>query len=399
MSNEPMFGEPMSSELQSNEFRSNDSVAKESAARPAADTTASGEFGADAAQVLAALARMEAAIRGERTALGRLRGALGDMANAIARAKRAMQQSAFKPHARPVDEAFDPAALLDELEHRVDEMIELAGSSPSAGTEPARPASDDQVPTVSGVVSRLGRSENSGAAEHAPDATGVPTVTMLATMVQALSAAAEPSPETQTTPQAIEAAATPVPAAEALPPIAVAAQAVPAFAGDPMMPEADLLASIAELEALPILPPEVGAAVIFDRTQAPEPEAAAEPAAQAAAAPLASAVAEPVAAKPAAKVTVPDVDLDLTAFLFGPDVPPPAAETQPSPEVQSLPAVDLMTVPAVPARDKQIAPPNPPSAPEPAAERRAQVTSGSDPHDPLAPLKAMSAEERIALFS
>src|SRR5215207_6393640 len=97
------------------------------------------DVGANAALILAALGRIEAVVRDERAALASLRTSLGEMAQAIARAKAGADSE-------------NAAAMLDEFEHRVDAMIEIAGGAPAA----EQAAEPDQVPTVSDVVLRLG---------------------------------------------------------------------------------------------------------------------------------------------------------------------------------------------------------------------------------------------------
>ena len=201
-------------------------------------------FSADAALILAALGRMEAVVRDERAAFDRLRVMLGEMAQAIAKAKA-------------VADSETAANLLDELEHRIDAMIEIAGRGPVAaaaaipdpqapstaariehdaallahGTSEAQhadaapdagaveeaiqhPAEPDLVPTVSEVVSRLSADELTPlrATDIAPAADAIvsaPTVAMLTAMVEALrdsisAAATEPETEFVT---ALEAAA------------------------------------------------------------------------------------------------------------------------------------------------------------------------------------------------
>ncbi|HWL30613.1 MAG TPA: hypothetical protein VNQ50_00635 [Xanthobacteraceae bacterium] len=156
----------------------------------------------DTALILDALARMETTIREERAALSRLRQGLADMARAVARAKAERPQTAA---------SGDSAAttMLDELEHHIDAMLEIAGG----GFVPAPPqaAEPDQVPTVSGVVSQLGPAadaqhhdtpqdtatdnaashrDDTGADAPGADPQDVPTVSMLKAMVEALNAAA-----------------------------------------------------------------------------------------------------------------------------------------------------------------------------------------------------------------
>jgi hypothetical protein len=348
-------------------------------------------FGADAALILAALDRMEAAMRSERTALGRVRVALGEMAGAVAQAKAALHAHAIGPDAAAEVAALDVAALLDELEHRLDAMIEIAGGIAPAGAPAghgdAQPAPDDgveppkddasetiihsrnrdRVPTVSGVVSRLGRSHEGFAAPTA--VTGdrdVPSVSMLEAMVEALSV----SP-----PAAVETTA--APPAAALP-------------GDAVMRESDLLAGLAQLEAFPFLPAEEGAAVIFSAKPEAKPEP--EPA------PLATPVEVAVASE-----LQPD---DAGDFLFGPAPEPAALPRGPEPPPASEPEYEweteseFVSVPEpgpLPAAAQPTEPPAAAALPEP-GEPAPQIAP-QPRHDPLAPLKAMSAEETIALFS
>jgi hypothetical protein len=76
---------------------------------------------------------------------------------------------------------------------------------------------------------------------------------------------------------------------------------------------------------------------------------------------------------------------ELAAFLFGPDLDLPVVTglQPPQPPTPALPAVDLLGSKTTQARGAA------PPADKP----------GADPHDPLAPLNAMSAAERLALFS
>ncbi len=201
---------------------------------------AQADVSADAALILAALGRMEAVVRDERAAFARLRVMLGDMAQAIARGKA-------------VANSETAATLLDELEHRVDAMIDIAGPGPTAeaaavpdpqppssapgarddaplahGTAPdagaaaqavQRPAEYDQVPTVSDVVSRFSSDDEPQPVAEMPvddTASSPPTVAMLTAMVEALRdsiSAAAPEAEAaleSPTPQAAEVVAQPL---------------------------------------------------------------------------------------------------------------------------------------------------------------------------------------------
>jgi hypothetical protein len=190
-----MPGEPSSKDLRTGE---------------AGAAPAFGDAGADVVLILDALGRIEATIRDDRATLGRLRLALGEMARAVARAK------ATAPNT-PTSEGDTIATMLDELEHRVDAMLEIAGA---AAPQPPAAAEPDRVPTVSNVVSQLGPE-----AQNAPTTTGmsdaavaggqetrqtappqadseshqdlhrdVPTVSMLKAMVEAMNAAAPARP-------------------------------------------------------------------------------------------------------------------------------------------------------------------------------------------------------------
>jgi len=174
----------------------------------------------DAELVLAAIDRMEAAMRSERVTLDCLHAELAAMAKAIAQAKIAVQPGAVKPGAADGSAALDVAALLDELQHRVDVMLEIGGrfsrgrapaddqvvaappgrDTPEEIVEPP-PAVDkllpqpdvEGVPTVSGVVSQLGRTggEPAGDTSSSGDDAGrnaPPSAAILEAMVLALSA-------------------------------------------------------------------------------------------------------------------------------------------------------------------------------------------------------------------
>jgi hypothetical protein len=370
-------------------------------------------FSADAALILAALSRIGTVVRDEQAALKRLRAALADMAQAIANAKT-------------VADSETAAAMLDEFEHRVDAMIELAGGSavaaevaampepaeaiPAEASEPAAaPAADsDQVPTVSGVVLRLGPGDEAppqAAEEPAPPdelaADQGPTVAMLTAMVEALSASIQ-------TPATVEA-----PAAEPA--------ALPDNAAEH---ETALLASFERMETRPFPPPEEGTAVIFSprpmaepiadvapEVPVPEPEQAivSEPVPEQAFAPepmpepTAPAAMELEAAppmpEPAAAV---DTDFDPTDFLFGPEPEPDPAESllDPTPQPGVSRAV-LLPQPEFVSPSPE--PPDPPEAEQPQAMAPAPVAEEPEPapapHDPLHALKAMTPEERLAIFS
>jgi len=490
--------------------------------------------GADAETAIAAIDRMDSALRKDRAALDRLRVQLQAMAEAVAQAKAEWQPSAMKPDAAAQGKALH--GLLDELEHRIDAMIEVTGAgeaprpqSPLAGT-PA-PASEGpaavvpavaaaatmtatgepqgapaRVPTVSDVVSRLGRPGESPAPadEERPavdTATAdVPTVSMLEAMVEALTSApadrgarrqgeppdlqfveppspdpAEPAatsasaaadiqfvdPDTEpAVPQGdatavrmqesvaaqdiqfVEhetppAGAEPQPLPPSLPPPSIAPAAAPPQPQRPTLQEDDLLASFAQMEAFPFLPPEdVGTAVIFgrretelgsspappprgpDATSVSEPSAQIEPSAilelqpeqmlpdeerftePARHAPVAPQPETGAATGGRILAAAPDeAETDPAAFLYDVD----GEESQPAEPAASLleplPPQPQPATSASPAPGLRTSTP-PDNAIEPADEEPStQEPAPNADHDPLAPLKAMTDEERIALFS
>jgi hypothetical protein len=316
------------------------------ASAPQASEASQGEFIADAELVLAALNRMETAVHADRLALARLRPALAELAVALGNAKRAVTLGAGRP--------LDVAMLLDELEHRVNATIEIAGAEPVpalSGSPPAPPIEEAaphaehgsagaRVPTVSDVVSRLDRSDD----PRGDTAKVTSSVSDLEAMVQALSA------------PTLDVGAAPNPAAFMPPPEAQAPPALEAVAPtEPSPPAPDAvetenawLAKVAELQAAP---------------------------------------ADPAPSEAAAQRDL-DID-DLAELLFEPtpelpvDIEPQTGPPQPSPTSGAAAAATVRSTAT--------------QAPEPnenVSEKRRGVA-----HGPLAPLQAMSPEERLALFS
>lgn len=260
-----------------------------SSSAPAPDAPEHGDSSSDGALIIAAVGRMEAVIRDERAMLSRLRTSLVEMAQAITRAKA-------------VADSENAAAMLDEFEHRVDAMIEIARGSPAVAqaarmpsTEPA-PAADgdiaeqakapaaesDEVPTVSAVVQRLGpgdaaleQASTNAPADPATDPG--PTVAMLTAMVEALSAsipaAVEPDTAAGETASAANVSDTTSPPSETAPEAASAGEKVtvePVWQKDAVLHETALLASIEQMGVRPFPPPDEGTAVIFGPKSPPD---------------------------------------------------------------------------------------------------------------------------------
>jgi hypothetical protein len=314
-------------------------------ARPASDrsSAAAPDLVSDAAAAIAAVGRMEATIRSDRAAFLRLRAEAQTMAKAIADAKATLQAWAIKPDAAPGGKATELAALLLDLESRLNAMQFLMDFVCDGGADaPAREL--DHVPTVSDVVSRLGRggeaaAEDRDAAQPKPGFDEVPSVSMLGALVEALNASIS-----ATEPESIASAASQLSAMEQTPaempaePMAAAALPVRPAATIPTVPEGDLLDSFARMKAIPILAPDIGTAVIF------------------------ACLAE----------TTPPADRQ-----------PDRAVPQPAPTaVQPEPVAAPDTAPA-------------PHQHEPPDQRAA--AAATPPHDPLAAPNAMSPEEQIAL--
>src|SRR5512145_2388235 len=118
-----------------------ESVARALPDPPAADT----DFAADAQIVLAAIRRMEIALRGERTplAMEQLREPLAEMWRALAEAK-----SAIKPDAAPTGKLAQVTMLLYQVESRIDEMMTLAGMIKPAEPDDAAAAAPEPAPAA-----------------------------------------------------------------------------------------------------------------------------------------------------------------------------------------------------------------------------------------------------------
>ena len=251
-------------------------------ARPASDrSSAAPDLVSDAAAAIAAIGRMEATIRNDRAAFLRLRAEAQAMVRAITGAKAALQAWAIKPDAASGGKAAELAALLLDLESRLNAMQFLMDFV-CDGEANASAHETDHVPTVSDVVSRLGRGSESAAEDRIalqprPGADQVPSVSMLGALVEALAATVvprEPEPVAiDTAPQAAAGGLEPPPPAamempmEARKPAAAGIETVqppPSETAVPMtVPREDLLDSFARMEAVPIPAPDIGTAVIF----------------------------------------------------------------------------------------------------------------------------------------
>jgi hypothetical protein len=378
---------------------------------------AAAEPRSDAQRIAAALERIEAAIRREPATIAELRADLAEVVETVAALRAAVDAAGQRYTA--------VGALVQDLERRMLRMTLLlgpardAGEALSSGTQPqGRPADEqafldamgagtphaetDRVPTVSEVVSQLGRSGDAAAAKPEQAAGSATAVAMLEAMVEELAAAI---PETR--------------------PAAGAADDGGAEDGA-AAPPPDFM----QLDEMPYFPAELGTAVIFDAR--PEPDA-------------------PVPQPEPARAAEPDVepgeteevtaDSDLDALLFEPshvendpaafllDASPADARQPATPQEGAAPSQAVTKAPeaSIGGHEPPIDPPEPPAAwdidlPMPANARRqgepqaawhveppAPATAPAVlPHrpgiaaaaapDPLAALNSMSDEEKIALF-
>jgi hypothetical protein len=454
-----------------------ESVARALPDPPAADT----EFAADAQVVLAAIRRMELALRGERTpsAMEQLREPLAEMWRALAEAK-----SAIKPDAAPTGKLAQVTMLLYQVESRIDEMMTLAGmiepddaadSPPAPGPEtlaapvpllvkpveavpptgedafvvyPSEEFADhelpeeDRVPTVSEVVSRLSRHGEPGPPETEPhteaaediSGEGLPSLPVLEAMVEALISSAEAAEARNLADWAADAAIDPArvreqaaepvlePEPEPLPD--PAPEQPPARAAVlpqvDLLPELDLLSSFAQMRAIPH-PPELGTAVIFpprSPADAPAVEANAEPAAAPEPQPAETPAVIALPAAPVLLLPPPPLRVVVQQLVVEPPEPAPPQLQPPAemPPAETASAADVLgVVLETPDLDPEPAvsllePPSPiaaaPAAPAPLAATAAEPPGPFQPHvisttpiDPLRPLRSMSDDEKIALFS
>jgi nicotinate-nucleotide--dimethylbenzimidazole phosphoribosyltransferase len=386
----------------------------------------------------------------------------------------------------PVEAPPPETALLDDLTFvpvGAEPEQPMSEASPDDGPEPApavhdrseaTPAPAERVPTVSGVVSRLGRAGDGAALDDAAAAGGgesgdVPTVSMLQAMVQALNAAA---PEAAPAAEDLAAAAPqpdPAPAVAAQVGFTEADEIELEFAQAEMAQAEVMQADAAPGDSAETGPPQDEPAPDAQSIAAP---AGIGPAVAAATETLAWSEPEPASEEPVAApvATGPVVDLDALAVAwaepdtasFTPVAAPPDAVVEPVPmplpEAALPPSEDAETAageveaaswdaPADPqpgmepheasdperyAETDTEPPPLDQASPEPAsaaddgdatppqptgdavgfAQVREPATANAQdaprqppqhpaarPTDPLAPLKAMSASETIALFS
>jgi hypothetical protein len=194
-------------------------------------------------------------------------------------------------------------------------------------------------------------------------------------------------------------------------PAAVAAAVTASPPSDAAVQETALLASLEQMEVRPIPPPDEGTAVIFtpetvapEQPVTPEPEPADAPQPDIEPALIAQAEVPPAiestaAAAPDAAPTATDAEFDTADFLFGaePEPDPAAFLLDPAPQpalwtkTAVLPPQPEFVSPSEPAAETaKAAPPAVVDPPMPPPERA---------HDPLHALRAMSENERLALFS
>jgi hypothetical protein len=388
----------------------------------------------DADRIAAALERMETAVRGEPDTIERLRADLVEVVETIAQIRAAVDAAGQR--------YTDVGVLLQDLERRTQRMMILVG--PVSEAEP-RPADEQaflaamsadestapqagaaRVPTVSGVVSQLGRAADSAAADTSePDRTAggnVTTVAMLEAMVEELAASMPAGPRSE------------APAPDAGSPAPEWTSTTGEAASDePVMPEVDLLSNFARVEERPYLPADLGTAVIFEAKARPEAKAPGEPVTETTSEaddsdldallfePPGEAESDPAAflleppplpahGPPAAEPSQDPMSVSSetpAAEASQPSIveqPPPAGE--PAAEPQSawnveLPPLAVTKRASEPHEAWTIEPPSPANVALPplaaAAQDRPPLAAGAA-HDPFAPLRAMTDEEKIALF-
>jgi hypothetical protein len=284
------------------------------------------------------------------------------MAHAIAEAKGAMapgEAGARKP--------LDVAALLDELEHLIDAMIEVAGGGAAAEPAPTdaqSPAETGEVPTVSGVVLGLGSAHETldpSAIADIPHPTdigvgGGPTVAMLKAMVEALNASvparAPDAPATETEATTAEATAAAAPPPEAAAPAVEVPSASESIATEAAVAElaspagaASAAAEMLEPAPQPVEPEQAAAATEEEfavaqpaegnepQTAQPEPAAAAVRVVEAMAPAFAPPAAEAARVPPAQESAAPLAGRQPVDFPAS-DAPAPAPGSPPAGSAQ-----------------------------------------------------------------
>jgi nicotinate-nucleotide--dimethylbenzimidazole phosphoribosyltransferase len=332
-----------------------------------------------------------------------------EAAQALA-AQPATAEAVAEPEPRPEPEApADPVAWAPPPADHAARAPDLAIAAPAeAALPPEPPAAEIEV----------------------PEARAEPPVPPEAAVEREALAAQPATSEAFAAPEAYPGSTAPAEIASTPPAVDPAAPAADP-ARPPVMPESALLSSFARMEAVPFLPAELGTAVIFQPRPA-EPEPPVEPQAAAAAAaaawtppepdpasgpnaapepeaPSEAATAPVVATTPAGPVAATSLDHASTPVQPPAEASTPAAASdpaanaldldgflfEPQPEEPGAGPADFLLEPAtrLPPAPSFIRPSEPPAPERPKA--------GPPPvtEDPLAPLKTMSDEEKIALFS
>lgn len=484
-----MSNEPVSKRLLAQESP----VTHESPADPHAAA------GGDTTRMLAALERMEAALRERTNALDLMRADLRDASKTIVKAWESLDAEGRLDNA---------STLLHGLEASIKRMmlfVEAVPEAPAALLLPAMPlaqpprprsleeiafveamADDPQstapiadeppaatttepvdVPTVSGVVARLSRVAEAEAsvAEQIRAGNAATAVARLEALVEEL-AASMPfvKPETPPAAEAAPPPSPPQPAAPrrqldvplpepvlvaryrenerlAPPPLAVtlpgAVNPPPAATSlqvsRPVIPEIELLSNLQRMEAVPYLEPQAGNAMNFESSA--EPTGARNPTHKSPAPPPAAPTSADVEIEALLFESQPEIDPDPAAALFepldAPDIPaaPVSAALEAPVPVVPEPPVDPphveerseitwefeLPTPAALVRTAQPRPAQSEPKPQPASDltweieplapaspalppRTPEEKPASGRDDPLAPIKAMSDAERIAVF-
>jgi len=373
--------------------------------------------GADTAKVLAAIERIESVIRGKDEAYRSFRGELLDMAEAIARTRaevmtpvaETQDETPAPPPARP--DVFAAAERIQDVawtmrEHGLDprtcEQIEALAASILSASSLGDP-NDHRAHKLGEVLQYLERRINvmlEGCAEIAQKPTeeqtetaGSPTVAALdlpdpgeaqPAIEQAMAGPAQSMPTQENTDSISDEERQPIEAPQSEPRSTVAAElAVTVSIPDPELP-------------IDVAAPEVGSPQPEPTTSATGLTSMAEAARCAAPdAPAASIDTEPPR-EPAPSSLTGAIAAEPTDFLLAPLPPPIVSRSQPEPAegptASVAPFAETMAQTA----------PGPSAAPEESRDAAAPVAAPAPrapARDPLAPLRAMSDAERIALFS
>ncbi len=339
--------------------------------------------GADTAKVLAAIERIEGVIRGKDEAYRSFRAELLEMAEAIARTRAEV----MAPVAESQNEAPAPPPAHPDVFAAAERIKDVAWAMRERGLDPR---TCEQIEALAASI--LSASSLGDPDDHRAHKLGEVLQYLerrINAMLEGCAEVAQEPTEGRSEPAALPAAAAPD-----LPDPGEARPAIKEALAEPThsMPTQDVSMHDDARQPIETPQPEPASAVAAETASITDPESPMDVAPSEAGAPQP----EPSmpAGRPAPGASTGATGAEPPDFLQAPLPPPTASRSQPE-------RAEQPTAPAVPSAKTMPAagPAAPPKRSRDAAAPVAAPTPRPPARDPLAPLRAMSDAERIALFS